>query len=168
MYFRVKYLENTIMSMNSFISAISIFCFLTFSAFTSDSNEGAFLCKLNGKELLLKDAKAKYRTITGGFKQLSMSNDKFEAFVLINPQIGKVNLSEHNNREAYIRYIEPGTDKIYKPLSGFVNVQNLDLENGIVSGEFEMVLVNRQGAEKKITVSNGKFQNIPINHIKAY
>lgn len=151
------------------VNLFSALCFLMLSAFTADTLEqGAFVCKVNGREMILKDAKAKYRTITGGHKQLSLSNDKFEAFVLLNPEERKIALSEINNREVYVRYVEPGTDKIYKPLSGFVDIQKLDLEKGIVSGVFEMVLINRQGAEKKITVTNGKFENIPINELKAF
>lgn len=151
------------------VNLISVLCFLVLSAFTADTlDQGAFVCKVNGREMILKDAKAKYRTITGGHKQLSLSNDKFEAFVLLNPVERKIALSESNNREVYVRYVEPGTDKIYKPLNGFVDIQKLDLEKGIVSGVFEMVLINRQGAEKKITVTNGKFENIPINELKAF
>jgi len=156
-------------SMKSLVSAISIFSFFLLSAFTSDTIEqGSFACKLNGRDLILKDAKAKYRTITGGYKQLSLSNDKFEAFVLLNPEIRKINLTENNNREVYVRYIEPGTDKMYKPLKGFVDIQKLDLETGVVSGIFEMELVNREGAIKKITVTNGKFENVQIRIVKAF
>ena len=155
--------------MKYFVNLVSVLSFLALSAFTADTREqGAFVCKLNGRELILKDAKAKYRTITGGHKQLSLSNDKFEAFVLLNPEERKIALSEMNNREVYVRYVEPGTDKIYKPLTGFVDIQKLDLEKGIVSGAFEMVLINRQGGEKKIAVTNGKFENIPINELKAF
>ena len=132
------------------------------------SSEGVFICNVNGKEVLLKGAKAQFRTITGGHKQLSLSNDKFEAFVFINPEVRKVELQEKDNKKVYVRYIEPGTDKVYKPSTGFVDIQSFDLEKGVVSGVFEMVLINRDGPEKKITVKNGKFENIPIKEIGLY
>jgi hypothetical protein len=155
-------------------TSISVICLILLQSFTFSQNvAGTFLCNMNGKEVLLKDAKAQYRTITGGFRQLSLSNDKFEAFVFINPVVGRIELKETDNRHAYVRYVDPGTDKIYKPAGGYVDIQSLDLEKGVVSGVFEMVLVNRENGEKKngekkITVKNGKFQNVPISEIKPY
>lgn len=156
--------------------SISVFLILMLTSFKfsdngtseSQSSEGVFICNVNGKEVFLKGAKAQFRTITGGHKQLSLSNDKFEAFVFINPAVKKVELEEKNNRQVYVRYIEPGTDKVYKPSTGFVDIQSFDLEKGLVSGVFEMVLINRDGPEKKITVKNGKFENIPIREIGLY
>lgn len=150
-------------------------CFFVFGSFIfknqnvlqkENQEEDSFECSVNGKEVILKDAEAKYRTITGGFKQLSISNDKFEAFVFINPSVKRIELSETDNHNAYVRYLEPGTDKLFKPVNGFVDIQILDLEKGLVSGIFEMEMVNRDGAVKKVTVKNGKFVNIPITVIK--
>lgn len=157
-------------------SCISLALFFTLSSFVVESQnkkldqgqQGAFSCKVNGKNLLLNGAKAQYRTITGGFKQLSLSNDKFDAFVFINPSVRKVELEKNNNREVYVRYIEPGTDRVYKPVSGFVDIRSLDFEKGVVSGVFEMTLVSADGPSKQITVSQGKFENVPIVEIKAY
>jgi hypothetical protein len=150
-----------------------VFSLFLLPSFSFDGNPienqpGIFECTVNGKAAVIKGIQAKFRTITGGYKQLSLSNDKFDSFVFINPSVQKFELQEKDNRKAYVRYIEPGTERIYKPLKGYVEIQTLDLEKGVISGVFEMELINHEGAEKKIIVKNGKFVNIPIIKASQY
>lgn len=153
------------------VACSSVFFAFAFKAELKESQTvepGMFSCNFNGKDIFLKGLKAEYRTITGGFKQLSLSNNKFSSFVFIDPAEKTIILSPTSNREAFVRYKEPGTDKVFKPIEGQVHITSLDMKNKVVSGSFEMVLVNNDGSNTKIKVSSGKFHNIPIVDISGY
>ncbi|MFN6943870.1 MAG: hypothetical protein ACK4ND_02915 [Cytophagaceae bacterium] len=124
-------------------------------------NVGVFSCLINGKPFIIKDMKANMRIITGGHKELSLSNDKFSTFVFINPSEKAIDLS-NSRKEAYVRYMEPGIQELFKPQNGSIKILTLDEEKGMLVGEFEMEMILGGNPQKKIKVTEGKFINIPI------
>jgi hypothetical protein len=123
-----------------------------------------FTYVVNGKIFTIEGIKAYMRNTTGGRKQLSLSNDRFTKFFFINPAIKNFDLSTAEAKEAIVRYNEPGTNFIYVPSNGYVNIKNLDEETMTLSGEFEMELV-MSGKEKVIRITKGQFV-VPIVFIK--
>jgi hypothetical protein len=122
---------------------------------------GIFTCVINGRPFVVENVKANLRKITGGEQQLSFTNDRFVKFSFLNPNPGKINLEEASVRQAYIRYEDPASNSLGAPINGFVNITNLDTQNKVLSGEFEMEL-RVKGNSKTIKVTQGKFINIPI------
>jgi hypothetical protein len=145
-----------------------IFLLLIIVSFKTDHSidikPGSFYCKINGKPFVIENLQASIRTITGGEQQLSLSNDRFVKFSFLNPIIeSKINL-ENPGRAAFIRYEEPGTNNIGRPLSGFVTLHKIDKDNNIVNGEFEMTVevVTVQRVKKYIRITEGRLYDIPL------
>jgi hypothetical protein len=145
-----------------------IFALILFFSFKTDQSidikPGSFFCKINGKPFVIENLQASFRTITGGEQQLSLSNDRFVKFSFLNPMIeSKINL-ENPGRAAFIRYEEPGTNNIGRPLNGFVTLHTIDKEKNIVNGEFEMTVevVTIQKTKKYIRITEGKLYDIPL------
>ncbi|WMJ74425.1 hypothetical protein RCC89_14805 [Cytophagaceae bacterium ABcell3] len=126
-----------------------------------EQESGVFSCKINGKPFIIKDMKANLRTITGGHKELSLSNDKFSTFIFINPAEKQIDLST-KGREAFVRYTEPGVNDLFRPNSGVIKIVTLDEENLVLSGEFEFEMSLGNNQSKKVKVTEGKMINIPI------
>ncbi len=126
---------------------------------------GVFSYMVNDKVFSMDNVKAYMRTTTGGRKQLSLSNDRFVKFFFINPEPKKFDLSTKESKQAIIRYNEPGTNFVYRPKNGFVNIQALDDGNKTVSGEFEMEMV-LEGKDKVIRITKGKLINIPVIYVR--
>lgn len=125
---------------------------------------GVFTYMVNGKIFTIEGIKAYMRNTTGGRKQLSLSNDRFTKFFFINPTIKNFDLSTLEAKEAIVRYNEPGTNFIYSPTKGYVNIKNLDEDSLTLSGEFEMEMV-MTGKDKIIRITKGQF-TVPIIFIK--
>ncbi|HXA01243.1 MAG TPA: hypothetical protein VNW99_04600 [Cytophagaceae bacterium] len=144
-----------------------IFSFRGFygTVYVSDS-PGVFKCFINDKVHEITGQKGYLREITGGKSQLSIYNNLFYKFSFFNPEIKAIELSPKDTKDAIIRYIEPGTNNIYYPISGRVILKELDLVNHKVSGEFEMELGMPGGKGKTIKITRGQFLNIPIENIK--
>lgn len=131
---------------------------------TTDSirKNGIFTCTINDKPFVIEGITASMRKITGGEKQLSLSNDRFIKFTFFNPSEKNIDLSK-KGREAYIRYEDPATRQVAFPIQGYVQLKEIDEEKGIVSGNFEIELVVVERDKKRIIkVKQGKFENVPI------
>jgi hypothetical protein len=128
-------------------------------------NKGIFTYMVNNKKFTMENVKAYMRNTTGGRKELSLSNDRFVKFFFINPSAKNFDLSTPASRTAIIRYNEPGTNYVYYPKTGFVNIKNLNDSTKVLSGEFEMEMV-MQGKDKVIRITNGEIINVPILFIK--
>lgn len=135
--------------------------FISNSHSISNETAGIFSCKINGKPFIIKNMKANLRTITGGHKELSLSNDKFSTFIFINPSKKNIDLGS-NNREAYVRFVEPGIHELFKPQNGIIKIEKLDEVELILSGVFEMEMALKNNPSKKIKITEGKLINIPI------
>lgn len=143
--------------------SVLFFSFSTKSTTLVSEDSGIFSCYINGKPFVVDSVKASLRKITGGEKQLSLQNERFIKFAFMNPSTKNINLESSNIREAYIRYEDPASSAVGKPIKGFINITNLDEEKKIVSGEFEMeIKVSVNNTSKILKVTNGKFYNIPI------
>ncbi|HVD97070.1 MAG TPA: DUF6252 family protein [Cytophagaceae bacterium] len=138
--------------------------FFSFSFKSTDTQEsGVFSCYINGKPFVVDSMKASIRKITGGEMQLSLNNERFIKFAFMNPSNKSINLESSSIREAYIRYEDPASSAVGKPIKGYINITNLDEENKMLSGEFEMeIQVKMNNTSKILKVTNGKFSNIPI------
>jgi hypothetical protein len=155
---------------NRFFIYPFIFISLSFSGFqekkiNSPSSSGVFTYMVNDKVFTMENMKAYMRTTTGGRKQLSLSNDRFVKFFFINPQPKKIDLSTNEAKQAVIRYNEPGTNFVYRPKNGFVNIESIDDNNKTLTGEFEMEMI-LEGKDKVIRITKGKLINIPIISIR--
>jgi hypothetical protein len=128
--------------------------------------EGIFRCFINDKPHEISGQKGYMRSITGGKTQLSLYNNLFSKFSFFDPSIKTISLDPVTTKEVIIRYIEPGTNHIFLPSHGTVTIKELDLEKKLVSGEFEMELIIKQGKSRTIKVSKGQFISIPFEVIK--
>lgn len=150
---------------NSILFCVVSMLFLSFipkDTHVSDE-KGVFSCYINGKPFVADGMIASLRKITGGEQQLSLYNERFVKFVFMNPTARTIDLESSTIREAYIRYEDPASSAMGIPVKGFVNILNLDQENKVLSGEFEMELkVKLDNTTKILKVTNGKFLNIPI------
>ncbi len=147
------------------LSLISVlfFSFSTKSQTQVSQDSGVFSCYINGKPFVVDSMKASIRKITGGEKQLSLNNERFVKFAFMNPSAKNINLESSNIREAYIRYEDPASSAVGKPVKGFINITSLDEEKKVLSGEFEMeIKVSVNNTSKILKITNGKFSNIPI------
>lgn len=127
-----------------------------------EAQSGVFTCLINDKTYTIQNMKARMRTVTGGSKQLSLSNDLFTSFFFINPVAGSFELSSPKKKDAIVRYTNPSNLGLYYPDHGVVKINTLDQRTNVLSGEFEMELTPRDLQGKKIKVTQGKFINIPI------
>lgn len=151
----------------AFISLLLVsVLFLSFSTKSSHQiaqDKGVFSCYINGKPFIVDSMKASIRKITGGEKQLSLNNERFVKFAFMNPSAKNINLESSNIREAYIRYEDPASSGVGVPVKGYINIINLDEQNKVLSGEFEMEIKVTVGTSSKILkVTEGRFSNIPI------
>lgn len=129
------------------------------------SQTGVFTYMVNDKVHTMENVKAIMRSTTGGRKQLSLSNDRFVKFFFINPTAKHFDLSTTEAREAIIRYNEPGTNFVYYPKAGYVDIKNLDDSTKVLSGEFAMEMV-MPGKEKVIRITKGQIINVPIVFVR--
>ena len=139
----------------------------TFSSFSVTNIEkavptGIFSCTINDKPFIINNIHAEMRVVTGGYKQLSLSNDLFTSFFFINPVVKEIKLNQGQKREAIVRYTNPSNYNLYLPENGTVRIDILDENSKILTGEFEMDLIPKEKAGKKIKITNGKLVNIPI------
>ena len=123
---------------------------------------GIFSCTINDKPYVIHGINAEMRTVTGGFKQLSLSNDLFTSFFFINPTMREIELTTAQKRDAIVRYTNPVNLNLYYPEKGSVRIEVLDEKAKILSGAFEMELIPKSQSGKKIKITNGKLINIPI------
>jgi hypothetical protein len=150
-----------------FLSAFCIVALLILSSYkiknkpVSEST-GIFSCTINDKPYVIHGISAEMRTVTGGFKQLSLSNDLFTSFFFINPTTKEIELTPAQKREAIVRYTNPVNLNLYYPEKGIVKIEVLDEKAKVMSGAFEMELVPRSQPGKKIKITNGRLINIPI------
>jgi hypothetical protein len=150
----------------AFSLIISSFHFKENAAPDNITYGGIFRCFINDKPHEIAGQKGYMRSITGGKTQLSLYNNLFSKFSFFNPAIKTIELDPVTTKEVIIRYIEPGTNHIFLPLHGTVTIKELDLEKKLVSGDFEMELVIKNGKSRNIKVSKGQFINIPFEVIK--
>jgi hypothetical protein len=153
------------MSKKVVVFYFSLILFLS-TSFTSDIqhyyDSGEFSCIINDKPFIIHGLHAEMRTVTGGFKQLSLSNDLFTSFFFINPSTKEIELSAAKKREAVVRYTNPTNLSLYYPEKGIVKIEKLDEAAKLLSGQFEMELITKDQAGKRIKITNGKLINIPI------
>lgn len=131
----------------------------------SNSTTGVFSYMVNDKVFTMENMKATMRNTTGGRTQLSLSNDRFVKFFFINPTAKHFDLSTMEAKEAIIRYNEPGTNNVYYPKTGYVNINTLDDSTKVLSGEFEMDMI-LPGRDKVIRITKGKIINVPIVFVR--
>ncbi|HEX8545583.1 MAG TPA: hypothetical protein VF691_01400 [Cytophagaceae bacterium] len=152
--------------MHKLIVNASFLVLIALTSFTPKGNlevKGTFSCYINDKPFILEGVNARMRTVTGGYKQLSISNDMFTSFFFINPEAKEFQLKPSNKKEAVVRYTNPVNLNLYYPNTGIVKINVLDEKIKTLSGEFEMELMPKEGVTgKKIKVTQGKFLNIPI------
>lgn len=147
--------------------SLPIFLLVSLSAFTfaqnnNPENKGVFSFLIENKQHTIPDNKAVIRMVTGGKKQLSLSNTLFTKFCIINPTVKEITLAQGNTSEAIIYYTDPGNLNLYKPQSGFIRILKIDNDKKVVSGEFEMILSSDASGTKPIKIKNGKFTDIPL------
>ena len=143
--------------------SLSFFSFTTKSTSTTNETAGVFSCYINDKPFIVDSLTANIRKITGGEKQLSLSNERFVKFAFMNPSTKNIDLASSSIREAYIRYEDPASNSTGIPIKGYINITNFDEENKLLSGEFEMeIKVTVNNTTKILKVTKGKFSNIPI------
>lgn len=126
---------------------------------------GLFIYQVNGKIFKMENVKAYLRNTTGGRKQLSLSNDRFVKFFFINPTSKNFDLSTPAAKEAIIRYNEPGTNNVYSPKAGHVNIMNMNDTAKFISGDFEMEMA-MPGSDKVIKITQGQIVNVPVVFVK--
>ncbi|MBX9852653.1 MAG: hypothetical protein K2X86_12985 [Cytophagaceae bacterium] len=131
---------------------------------TISADAGVFTYMVNDKMFTIENMKASLRNTTSGRKELSLSNDRFVKFFFIDPIPKDFDLSTHGAKQAIVRYNEPGTNNIYSPKAGHIRITNLDENQKMLSGEFEMELII-PGKEKIIRVTKGQF-NCPIINVR--
>jgi hypothetical protein len=139
------------------------------SSFTNNSpiavaKKGSFVCVINDKPFIIENMQANLRKITGGEVQLSFSNDRFVKFTFLNPvENNKIDVSVPG-REHYIRYEDPSTSLVGKPVQGFVVLDKIDEMNKVVSGTFELSIAvpMANGTQKQIRVTQGRLNDIPL------
>ncbi len=125
-------------------------------------DKGVFSFTLNNKPYIIEGITAKLRTVTGGYKQLSLSNDLFTSFFFNNPTAKSFELTTSNSREAIIRYTNPANLLTFYPEKGKINIVSLDNVAHLISGDFELEMYQKDQPSKKIKITNGKFINVPI------
>ena len=154
--------------MNSkFLSFFCLAASLILTSFSPKNPEifdsaGVFSCTINDKPYIIHGINAEMRTVTGGFKQLSLSNDLFTSFFFINPSAKEIELTPAQKREAIVRYTNPVNLSLYLPEKGIVRIEVLDEKAKVLSGAFEMELIPKNQSGKRIKITNGKLINIPI------
>ena len=152
--------------MHKILINATFFILIALSSFTPKSDietKGTFSCYINDKPFILEGVNARMRTVTGGYKQLSISNDMFTSFFFINPEAKEFQLKPSTKKEAVVRYTNPVNLNLYYPFNGVVKINVLDENVKTLSGEFEMELMPKEGITgKRIKVTQGKFINIPI------
>ena len=143
---------------------VAIITFASFLSLDKPSTitTGIFSCAINDKPYIINNIHAEMRVVTGGFKQLSISNELFTSFFFINPSAKEMVLAPTQTREAVVRYTNPSNYNLYLPESGVVRITILDETSKILTGEFEMELIPKEKNGKKIKITNGKLVNIPI------
>jgi hypothetical protein len=143
--------------------SVLFFSFSTKRSINVTEEAGVFSCYINDKPFIVDSMTASIRKITGGEKQLSLNNERFVKFAFMNPSAKNIDLASSNIREAYIRYEDPASNAVGKPVKGYINITSLDEENKVLSGEFEMeIKVNVNNSTKILKITKGKFSNIPI------
>lgn len=144
-------------------SLVLLILLTSFKSKDKTEANGTFSCYINNKPYILNGVNARMRTVTGGYKQLSISNDMFTSFFFINPEAKEFQLKPSSKKEAVVRYTNPVNLNLYYPYNGVVKINVLDENVKTLSGEFEMELLPKDGVVgKKIKVTQGKFINIPI------
>mgnify|MGYP007082185890 CR=1 FL=1 len=133
---------------------------------TAADTSGLFVCTIDDKPMVIKNFNAYMRTVTGGYRQLSLSNDRFSKFFLIKPEVAEINLGAASMQQVVIHYTDPANFFLYKPQSGVLNIKVLDENRKVLSGEFEMELTCKNNPAKKIKIKNGKLINIPIVYVQ--
>lgn len=123
---------------------------------------GVFSFTLNNKPYVIEGLTAKLRTVTGGYQQLSLSNDLFTSFFFNNISTRTFLLTETPNKDAVIRYTNPANLLTFYPEKGKINISSLDDATHLVSGDFELEMYQKDQPSKKIKITNGKFINVPI------
>lgn len=139
------------------------------SSFTNTSpipiaKKGSFVCVINDKPFIIENLQANIRKITGGEMQLSFSNDRFVKFTFLNPVVNnKIDVSVPG-RQHLIRYEDPSTSLVGKPVQGFVVIDKIDEQNKVVSGTFELSITvpMTNGTQKQIRVTQGRLNDIPL------
>lgn len=153
------------------ISKIYLFVFLMtigglntsfISEAPNNNQNGIFSFTLNNKPYIIEGITAKYRTVTGGYKQLSLSNDLFTSFFFNNPTAKIFEFTSQRNKEAIVKYTNPSNLITFCPEKGKINITVLDNQAHLVSGEFELEMYQQDQPTKKIKITNGKFINVPI------
>lgn len=134
----------------------------SFKSNTPPIAKGIFSFTLNNKPFVIEGITAKLRTVTGGYKQLSLSNDLFTSFFFNNPTAKTFELTLAANKEAVIRYTNPANLITFYPEKGKINISTLDNASHIISGDFELEMYQKDQPAKKIKITNGKFINVPI------
>lgn len=129
------------------------------------ASDGVFTCIIDDKPFQLKGVKAYMRTVTGGYRQLSLSNDRFSKFFLIKPEAKSIPLGNPATKEAVIYYTDPVNLNVYKPFTGYLNIKTLDEDGKVITGEFEMEMECKTNQNKKIKIKQGKLVNIPIIYL---
>ena len=126
------------------------------------STKGVFSFTLNNKPYIIEGITAKLRTVTGGYQQLSLSNDLFTSFFFNNPIAKSFELTTSTSREAIVRYTNPGNLLTFYPEKGKITISSLDNITHLISGDFEIEMYQKDQPSKKIKITNGKFINVPI------
>ena len=129
---------------------------ILFSIFTQRVVSSNFCYRLNNKPFAIQNSRSSYRKIVGGENQLSLSNDEFVKFVILNPVLDTIKILP-NQRSPFIRFEIKGL--VYKPISGSVILSKIDELNKKVSGKFEMILVNNTDTLK---ITEGKFTDLSL------
>jgi hypothetical protein len=126
------------------------------------NGKGTFSFVLNNKPYVIEGFTAKYRTVTGGYKQLSLSNDFFTSFFFNNPTAKSFELSSKSSREAIVKYTNPSNLHVYTPEKGRVTITSFDTQTKLISGDFEIEMIDKTQPNKKIIITQGKFTNVPL------
>lgn len=142
------------------VSAL-FFSFVSKTSNVASEESGVFSCYINDKPFVVESMTASIRKITGGEKQLSLTNERFVKFAFMNPSAKNIDLASSTVREAFIRYEDPASSAVGIPVKGYINITSIDEENKVVSGEFEMEM-KVSNSSKILKITKGKFSNIPI------
>ncbi|WP_051313644.1 hypothetical protein [Sporocytophaga myxococcoides] len=139
---------------------------ITGEKLTAADTSALFVCTVDDKPMVIKNFNAYMRTVTGGYRQLSLSNDRFSKFFLIKPEVTEIKLGSNALKQVVIHYTDPANLNLYKPHSGVLRIKVLDENKKVLSGEFEMELTCKNNPSKKIKIKNGKLINIPIVYLQ--
>ncbi len=147
-----------------FLIALGLISFLNISFISKEApaSKGIFSFTLNNKPYVIEGISAKMRTVTGGYKQLSLSNDLFTSFFFNNPTAKSFEFTATRNREAVVKYTNPCNLLTFNPEKGKINISSLDNTTHLISGNFELEMYQTDQPSKKIKITNGKFVNVPI------